>query len=149
MFAVFVGLSSYNNQTIEFLVVSSGRRGSRCSVRAVIGPAFILMVQFTEAVLPFETSASSYPGHLLRECEKKFDPNEIFQRRVRSKLSVAPLQCPFSSTKKDSCNIDAVDKNPHFSLSLSPSHTSGKVSSKYSATVAPSNCATQNKYCPK
>jgi hypothetical protein len=122
MFAVFVGLSSYNNQTIEFLGVSSGVDEDRVVLfRGGIGPRFHSQGSihgrpyFPSKRRQAVTRVTCYVNAkrsltLMKSCSAVFS----------SKLSVALLHCPFSlypGTKKDSCNIDVVDKNPHFSLS--------------------------------
>ena len=115
------------------------------------------------SVRPFETSANENPGHQLLEYEKRFETDGIFQPRIivsgsSSRLAVLwqylTWQYSLSLVTQLPRRIAVIStlwRKIHvaFSPDVSRSHTSGKVGSEYPAIVAPSNCATQNVYCPK
>jgi hypothetical protein len=122
MFAVFVGLSSYNNHTIEFLGVSSGVDEDRVVLfRGVIGLRFhpqgsIHGRPYFPSKRRQEITRVTCCVNAKRSLTLMKSSSAVFS----SRLSVVLLQCPshcYPSTETDSCNIDAVDKNPHFSLS--------------------------------
>lgn len=135
MFAVFVGLSSYSNQAIELSGANSGEGEDRVVLlRGVIGPLF--HPQGSIHGRPYFPSKRRQAITRVTCCvnaKRSLTRMKFSSAMISSKLSAALLQCLklsaallqcctalshcYPNTKKDSCIIDAVDKNPHFSLS--------------------------------
>lgn len=102
MFAVFVGLSSYNNQTIEFLGVSSGVDEDRVVLfRGVIGFRF-----HSQGSIHGRPYFSSKRRQAITRVTCYVNAKRILTLMksssavFSSKLSVALLQCPFSLLPK-------------------------------------------------
>lgn len=102
MFAVFVGLSSCNNQTIECFGVSSGVGEDRVVLfRGVIGPRFhpqgsIHGRPYFPSKCRQAITRNTGCVNVKRSLTLMKSSSAVFS----SKLSVALLQCPFSLLSK-------------------------------------------------